>query len=154
MPTVACPDADTLEHFLLGEIEGPTADELDAHVAGCAACGDHLSRLRGDDDLVGLMRRSSTVLTSVDPSHVESLMMRLRASGAVASPTPDLLDPPTAAGELGRLGPYRVVRELGRGGMGIVYAAEDPRLGRPVALKVIRDVRVDDPHWQARFEQE
>ncbi len=40
--------------------------------------------------------------------------------------------------EIGRLGDYRVLQILGRGGMGVVFRAEDPRLKRQVALKVMK----------------
>ncbi len=53
-----------------------------------------------------------------------------------------------------RLGPYRVERELGRGGMGIVYLAHDERLHRRVAIKVVPEAFAADPERLARFERE
>jgi hypothetical protein len=53
-----------------------------------------------------------------------------------------------------RLGPYEVVSRLGAGGMGEVYRARDPRLGREVAIKVIAARIADDPSALARFERE
>jgi tetratricopeptide (TPR) repeat protein len=53
-----------------------------------------------------------------------------------------------------RIGRYVVERELGRGGMGIVYRARDPELNRPVALKVVLDPARATPDALARFRLE
>ncbi len=52
------------------------------------------------------------------------------------------------------LGPYRIVRHLGRGGMGTVHEAVDTALGRHVALKLILPELADDPDLRARFVRE
>src|SRR6267143_3811857 len=51
-----------------------------------------------------------------------------------------------------RVGPYRVLSKVGEGGMGVVYKAEDQRLKRIVALKVIREF--DSAPSRRRFWQE
>src|SRR5512145_491658 len=52
------------------------------------------------------------------------------------------------------LGPYEVLSRLGSGGMGEVYCAKDPRLGRKVAVKVLLPNFASSPERLARFEQE
>ncbi|MHC4976836.1 MAG: protein kinase domain-containing protein, partial [Planctomycetota bacterium] len=52
------------------------------------------------------------------------------------------------------LGSYTIERELGRGGMGVVYLGVDPRLGRKVAIKTLPEQLASDPNRLARFERE
>ncbi|NRR31437.1 serine/threonine protein kinase [Oxalobacteraceae bacterium] len=60
--------------------------------------------------------------------------------------------------QIQQLGRYQLLRVLGRGAMGLVYEASDPKLNRRVAIKVIQTSRIDDPavraEYSARFIQE
>jgi len=59
---------------------------------------------------------------------------------------------PLAAGA--RCGPYEIISLLGTGGMGEVYRARDPRLGRDIAIKFLPDNLVVGRERLDRFEQE
>jgi eukaryotic-like serine/threonine-protein kinase len=91
-------------------------------------------------------------------SEVESLLDSHDTSGGFLE-TPawgvaaDLIldDEPLAGREIG---PYRVLHEIGRGGMGIVYAAEDTRLGRRVALKALPPEYTQDLPRRERLTRE
>ena len=61
---------------------------------------------------------------------------------------------PAGTGIPAQIGPYRIERELARGGMGIVYLARDTRLDRAVAIKVLPDLFAADPERLARFTRE
>jgi serine/threonine protein kinase/Flp pilus assembly protein TadD len=89
------------------------------------------------------------------PAHAAELRkLRPTLEGLAAlsrSPGGGAIDP---SGVLGELGDFRIVREVGRGGMGIVYEAEQISLPRRVALKVLPFAAVMDPRHLQRFRNE
>ncbi len=77
-------------------------------------------------------------------------VLRVPARDLAASGDADF----TQASATGCLGDYRILREIGRGGMGVVYEAEQISLGRRVALKVLPFAATLDPKQLQRFKNE
>jgi len=74
--------------------------------------------------------------------------------GRLAAPLRQVVETPPDAGITGTLGDFRIVREVGRGGMGIVYEAEQISLRRRVALKVLPFAATMDARHLQRFHNE
>jgi WD40 repeat protein/serine/threonine protein kinase len=91
---------------------------------------------------------------------LRKMIPTLRAMAEIAAPddSPTTASAPEAGERLpgGRqtLGDFRIVRELGRGGMGVVYLAEQISLHRQVALKILPLAAVMDPRQLQRFKNE
>ncbi len=109
-------------------------------------------------DLEGGLRPDRAALRERYPELADELLACLdglefvhRAAPTQVGPT-DLLF--LAPEQSGRLGDYRIVREVGRGGMGVVYEAVETTLGRRVALKVLPLAAALDPVQLRRFRNE
>jgi WD40 repeat protein/serine/threonine protein kinase len=88
------------------------------------------------------------------PEIGDVLQQVLPALQALVEPSNPDAEPPSTTAPPRELGDFRINREVGRGGMGIVYEAEQMSLGRRVALKVLPFASTMDPRQLQRFHNE
>jgi CheY-like chemotaxis protein len=124
------------------------------------------SRDRSEDVVHALRQGANDYITKpidfdVLVARIETHLAMKRQAESRSSPAPDAsrrVAPPyggntTVAPQFGRIGRYEIVQPLGEGGMGAVFLARDPSLGRLVAIKLIRE-GADDPERRERFARE
>ncbi len=131
--------AEQLYHDALERNEGDRKAFLESACGGDSALLAEVQSLLGHDGQVeGFMSQPA----------VEVAARQLAQDPAASRPRAMSLSAGT------RLGPYEILSSLGAGGMGEVYRARDPRLGRDVALKVIAGDEAPSPDRLRRFERE
>ena len=143
--TLAHPSADTLRALGLGQLDAAAAEEVFQHLEVCHACHQQVAALSDDDFLRKLRQAHQSDSTPAPAKALPSLLSGPGTSGLVAADVPP---------ELASHPQYEIVRELGRGGMGVVYLAQNKLMKRPEVLKVVRKVLLGRPGTLDRFLRE
>jgi formylglycine-generating enzyme required for sulfatase activity/streptogramin lyase len=150
MPDAAThPTAQELAAFSLGMLPERAAVGIAGHLERCPACRQAIEKM-APDSFVGKVRAAKPG-TSKLPDWLEfSGHTPSNLPNNPVSPATPLDLPPVLA----TYSKYHFVRELGRGGMGVVYQAEQTVMGRIVAVKVINPSVLAHPEALPRFQAE
>jgi serine/threonine protein kinase len=169
------PDDALLRRFLLGQLSAEESTAVESYIEGNPDSAESLGRLSTEDSFTSNLRGRSG--SPAIPQEAELLASRLEdlaidgtddertrtasdpgvASAATITHSEDLgkvLAPSLHGSEIGRLGEYLILRVLGEGGMGLVFEAEDMKLGRRVAVKIMRPSIAQIPTAKIRFVRE
>lgn len=159
-----CPDLDDLKRFSAGGLTDEEAAPLEEHILGCPDCVARMPAVSMHDTFLDALRATPAVIGDGTTATIDSqLGQHGRLTVAAQSDeskenggreTFTFLAPAQSPDELGRLDGYRVLRVVGSGGMDIVFEAEDLRLKRHVALKVMKPELAANEPSRRRFVRE
>lgn len=162
------PTQQQLAAFALGKLAPDVRARMQKHLEHCAACTQALADTPADT-LMALLQKARSPQSQRDqstPGVRDSATMlggdsdrRPRAAGQSAPDETDRVSQrPVGMADipepLRQQSKYRIVRLIGRGGMGAVYEAYHERMDRRVALKIIHPALLDHPEALERFDQE
>ena len=155
MNQMVCLTPEEISDYLQGRLPEAQCDTVEEHLSECESCDATAQQLdRPDDSLLRHLRLSPD--PPVANEQWESCLDSLRSM-------PELIGQKApSAGQVSlekTLRPdsvyhYQLGRQLGRGGMGIVYQSWHPQLHRPVAIKILSAARATDKSSITRFQRE
>ncbi|QEH35420.1 Serine/threonine-protein kinase PrkC [Aquisphaera giovannonii] len=146
-PSALHPSDQSLKDYGLGRLDAMLAHAVGSHLEECEDCRRKVAEATSDS-LVGRLRdaRGGSSTAGLPGSSLEGMS----GPGGPATPPPASSLPPGLADHPD----YKVLRELGRGGMGVVYLAENTLMGRKEVLKVVSSHLLDRPGVLDRFRRE
>jgi formylglycine-generating enzyme required for sulfatase activity len=125
------PSESVLRGFVLGKLDDAAADAVNAHLEDCADCRRDAGAI-SSDSFLGRFQGAPRAATAVKSARI------------VETLPPGLAENPD----------YAIIKELGRGGMGVVYLVHNNLMGRDEAVKIIGKHLIERPGVLERFLRE
>ncbi|HUY34058.1 MAG TPA: protein kinase [Pirellulales bacterium] len=173
-----CPPESQLADFGLGKLDAASADTVSQHLETCADCRQRVAALSGDSFVARLRNvpghdagpgqaparidrtfmagesAANSTGSEETPRDESRRVAPARKPAAPSSPAVAAAPVESAPPELANHPDYELLKELGRGGMGVVYLARNRMMDRLEVLKVVNKALLDRPEALERFQQE
>jgi serine/threonine protein kinase/formylglycine-generating enzyme required for sulfatase activity len=149
----ACPSPQHLAAYGLGKLSAAELSSVHHHLLCCAECRRKVESLP-PDSFVGQLQAASPKGETVQPTPVRPASVAVDANTILPTHTPLAPQPADVPSELAGHPKFLILRELGRGGMGVVYQARHKEMERQVVIKVINRALLDRQDSLERFRRE